>query len=263
MTVPGRGRHRLAEAGRDLLDLLLPTGCLGCGARVPPGSPHALVCPRCRSRLAPLPWPRCRRCHLPLGTGGGSPPSCEECDGWPPCLRGARSAVAMAPPADRLVHALKYEGWREVAGLMARRMARERPPGELDRDRALVVPVPTTRTRRKRRGYNQADVLAEAFSRAVERPLVRALRRRSGGGSQVALQPTERRANVRTAFAVRGQAAPRIRGRPVLLIDDVLTTGATAAAAAGVLERAGAQGVVIHTFARSLPYRTGAGSRPR
>lgn len=120
---------------------------------------------------------------------------------------------------------------------------------------SVVVPVPTTRTRRRRRGYNQAAVLAEAVAAATERPVARALRRCSGGRTQVALQPIERRRNVLRAFSVPEDEARRVRGRHVLLVDDVLTTGATAGAAAGALDGAGVVGVTLLTFARALPYR--------
>ncbi len=201
---------------------------------------------------------------MPVGTGRTSTSaSCQECADWPTILRGARSAVPLVPPADRLVHALKYEGWRELSDLMARRMSRIPLPDGVPWHRAVLVPVPTTRSRRRSRGYNQADALARALSRTVGRPRVRALRRRPGGRTQVALHPDQRRANVSNAFSARPKAGDRIRGRPVLLVDDVLTTGATATAAARVLEGAGAEGVVALTFARALPYRTGARDRAR
>lgn len=123
----------------------------------------------------------------------------------------------------------------------------------------MVVPVPTTRARRRRRGYNQAAVLARALSEMLERPFRSALRRRRAGRTQVALQPLERGRNVRRAFTLRDRSARRLPGRTVLLVDDVLTTGATAAAAARTLGRAGVADVTVVTFARALPFRSGAG----
>lgn len=131
------------------------------------------------------------------------------------------------------------------------------PPAARDPS-TVVVPVPTTRTRRRRRGYNQAAVLAEAVGAALDLPVLRALLRRPGGTTQVALQPVERGRNVLRAFSVGEESrARRIRGRPVLLVDDVLTTGATAGAAATALAAAGVSGVTVLTFARALPYRGG------
>ena len=157
----------------------------------------------------------------------------------------------MEPPADALVHALKYGGWRELADPMAERMAsRCGIPGR------VVVPVPTTAGRAKMRGYNQAALLASAYARALSAPLVQALVRVRDGPSQISLPPDQRRSNVEGAFDVWPEARADIEGRDVTLIDDVLTTGATAGAAALALERAGASGVLVVTFARALPGRT-------
>lgn len=251
------GRPFAGEWCRDLLDLFLPAGCLGCGERIPPGRPHPRVCGVCRSRLRSVPWPRCRRCHMPLGTGGSVEEGCEECRTWPPILAGARSAVVLEPPADRLVHALKYDGWRELAPLMARRMAGLSSPPGPGWDGVPVVPVPTTRKRRRRRGYNQAAVLASALSAELDRPLVNALERRDGDRTQVVLHPTQRRANVRTAFTARTSAAAAVAGGRVLLVDDVLTTGGTAHAAAQALRGAGAAAIALATLARAGDHRLG------
>lgn len=161
--------------------------------------------------------------------------------------------MLLEAPADALVHALKYQGWREVAAVMGARMAALDPGGEA-RERGVVVPVPTTRRRLRRRGYNQAALLARELARGLDRPLVDALRRSEGSRTQVALRPSERRANVRDAFEPAGLHAHRVAGVPVVLVDDVLTTGATVSAAASVLERAGASGVCVIAFARSVPH---------
>lgn len=237
------------------MEFLLPASCAGCGERIPLERWSERICVRCRSRLRPPPPPRCRRCGLPRGSGAGRGLTCEECREWPSILKGARSAVVLEPPADRLVHALKYGGWRELAGPMGRRMAGVRlPPPGADAE-TVVVPVPTTRTRRRRRGYNQAGALAAVVAETLERRLIRALRRRSGGRTQVSLQPVERDRNVRRAFSVRPEESAGLRRRTVLLVDDVLTTGATAVAAARALESADVGGVLLLTFARALPYR--------
>ena len=163
--------------------------------------------------------------------------------------------MVLEDPADRLVQALKYQGWRELAPLMASMMAEVPLPAEAAPGERVVVPVPTTRRRERRRGYNQAELLARAFAADLEVPCVRALERRSGPSSQVGLHPSERRANVRLAFTTRPETTPQVAGRHALLVDDVLTTGATACEAALVLERAGASGVTVVTFARALPDR--------
>lgn len=247
---------RLGRRVAELVELLLPSACVGCGVRLPPGGAEEPVCPRCRSRLRSLPAPRCDRCGIPRGTGVTADAPCEECRGWPAVLRHARSAVELRPPADRLVHGLKYGGWRTVAGPMTERMASVRLPDPASESDTVVVPVPTTRTRRRMRGYNQAAVLAAGVARRLDRPPVEALRRRPGGRTQVSLHPRERERNVMRAFSVRSEEVARIRARPILLVDDVLTTGATAGAAARALDTAGVESVTLLTFARALPYRS-------
>jgi ComF family protein len=156
----------------------------------------------------------------------------------------------LAAPVEDLVHALKYEGWPELAESMGRELAKIRLP-EQDAS-SLVVPVPTTVRRRRRRGYNQAELLAERFAARTGRPLRRALTRRSEGRSQTALTPAERRENVRGVFAPSALEGD-VAGARVLVVDDVLTTGATASEAASALVSMGASHVTLVAFARALP----------
>ena len=239
--------------GADLLDLLLPAGCVACGAWMPARVAASFLCGRCKSRLQVAPWPRCPRCHFPRGAGRAGAPDCIECRSWSPALGAARFAYVLAHPADDLVHALKYEGWPELASMMGREVARlDLPPGTLDGP-CVVVSVPTTARRRRTRGYNQAELLAENVAGPLGLPLCRALVRVSEGRSQTALTPTERRENVRGVFAPASPPDPRVAGARVLLVDDVLTTGATASEAASALVDMGARAVTLLAFARALP----------
>lgn len=160
----------------------------------------------------------------------------------------------MEPPADALVHALKYGGWRGLAEPLGGRMAPILP--SIPAARPIVVPVPTSRKRERSRGYNQARVLAEVVARRHRLPLVDALDRLRGG-TQVALGPRGRAENMRSAFRAKDDIGSRIRGREVILIDDVLTTGATAISASLALVGSGASQVHLLAFARALPYSTG------
>jgi ComF family protein len=252
MNVAGAG---IPRAVRYLLDLALPPGCGGCGALLPRGSRGPRICPGCRTRLRALPSPRCPRCHAPRGTGLPPDRPCPECAGWPSELTTARCAFQLADPADALVHALKYGGWPELALEMGELMARALgwvPEAEVS---ALLVPVPTTPSRERERGYNQAGLLARAVGERTGQSVVEALIRREGGSTQVSLHPSERRANVREAFSLGADEGARVRDRDVILVDDVLTTGATATAAAEVLVDGGARRVDLVTFARALPGR--------
>jgi ComF family protein len=238
---------KLASWGLDLLDLLLPPGCAACKTWLPGGRSAPLVCGRCRSRLRAASWPRCPRCHFPRGARRIEAPDCIECRDWPDALTAARYAYVLEPPAADLVHALKYEGWRELAEFMGGALAELAPGG------SLVVPVPTTARRLRHRGYNQAELLARHLAAERGLPLVHALERPGGGRSQTTLAPTERRENVRGAFRPSPGAVPSVAGADVLLVDDVLTTGATASEAAATLASMGAASVTLVAFARALP----------
>ena len=241
-------------AAAELLDFFLPAVCVACRDHLPLERSAELVCSPCRTRLRAPPWPRCRRCGFPLGSGAVSADTCFECAGWSPELSAAGFAVVLRPPANALVHGLKYDGWIGLARLMGERMAQCAIPRELKSEEYLVTPIPTTRRRARTRGYNQARLLAEALAERVDMPLIDALERRHGGSTQVGLHPAERRANVQRAFAVRADARATAAGARVLLVDDVLTTGSTAMEAARPLVQAGAKQVFLSTFARALPY---------
>ena len=240
----------------SLLDLVFAPVCLGCAGPIAPGDSARLVCRRCRSRTRPVPAPLCERCGAPrLRTGREVGPRCGECAEWPASLRAARSACLMQPPADRLVHQLKYRGWHALARPMAERMATLRLPDDVREEARLVVPVPTTPTRLRERGYNQAERLASHFARLTGRRLLEALERAPGTTTQTVLQPAARTANVAGTFRPARQARAALAGQHCLLVDDVLTTGATAVECARTLVSAGARCVSIVTFARALDVR--------
>lgn len=179
-----------------------------------------------------------------------------ECREWPAVLGCVRSAVVLEPPTDRIVHALKYGGWRELAPFMAARMAALRGWRAAGSGPTVVVPVPTTLARERQRGYNQSELLAVAFAQRAGLETANALERRGKAGTQVSLHPAERLANVRGAFSVRRDALPRLRTSHVVVVDDVFTTGATVLAVARSLQAVGVGSMAAVTFARALPYRS-------
>lgn len=238
-----------------LADLILAPTCLGCRSLIRPSDDARLVCRRCRAALRALPSPSCPRCGAPLlATGRAIRRECAECESWPRTLIAARSACLLRPPADVLVHQLKYRGWRALAGPMAERMARLELPLDAAAARTCV-PVPTSRVRQRQRGYNQAELLAKAFAARTGREVRPILERTRSASSQTTLQPVARGANVAGAFRAAESESRSYRKAHLLLIDDVLTTGATAAECARTLAAAGARCITVVTFARALDAR--------
>jgi ComF family protein len=146
----------------------------------------------------------------------------------------------------RLIALYKYDGVRPLAGPLSRLLARAVPRSQrFD----VVVPMPLHWTRQWKRGFNQAGLLAQKVAGQLGVPAARALRRVKATAPQAGLTMAQRRDNVAGAFALRGRTA--VSGKHVLLVDDVLTTGATLNACAGVLKRGGARRVTVLTVARA------------
>lgn len=149
------------------------------------------------------------------------------------------------------MHQLKYRGWKALAEPMAGFMARVELPREVNREAGIVVPVPTTAVRYRERGYNQAGLLADAFARRTRRRIMRLLERTAASSSQTRLRPAARGANVAGGFRLVEPEKTHAAGRHLLLVDDVLTTGATVSECARTLVDAGAARVSVITFART------------
>ena len=215
-----------------MLDLLLPQRCVvcGCGRRQ--------LCAACREELPRIEPPLCARCGAPTAW---PVERCRECAGRRLAFASARAAVGYDAAARRLVHAWKERGLRRLAADAAQLVAERLPAPEVD---ALTF-VPADRGRRLERGHNPAERLALELAVLWELPCLPLLER-TRGGRQRGSSAAERR-TVRGAFRARGTAPRR-----VAVIDDVYTTGATAAAAASALRAAGARRVEAVAFARAL-----------
>ena len=225
---------------RALLSMVVPPLCAACREPELSGAP---VCERCRTALVPLADPRCRCCGAPAAV---ALPRCEECRGRSLAFERAWSAVAYEGRCRPLVAGLKFSGAPPVAGLMASAIARGAPPELLCGE---LVPVPAHRARRRRHGFNQAELIARALGRRMGLP-VRPLLARARVRPQAGLERRQRVANARGSILIRpGAGAPP--GHAVL-VDDVYTTGATLDACARALREAGTIAVTALTFARAL-----------
>lgn len=228
-----------------LADLALPPRCPGCGEVT-----HAdhRFCSGCWSKLRFLGPPWCAACQLPFDHDRGEGALCGVCIASTPVHDGARAAVAYGDVAREVALKLKYSGRLGCAQTMARAMARLMPE-----DANLLVPVPLHRWRLWSRGFNQAALIASALSRASGVPAdLEVLRRPKATPVLQGLGPRGRTEAVTGAFALAPQHGDRLRGRTVVLVDDVHTSGATSSACARVLKRGGAARVILLCWARVL-----------
>ncbi len=219
-----------------MLDLLLPQRCLGCSR------PGAQLCDGCRLTLPRLRAPLCARCGAPTVWPVAR---CRECAGRRLAFASARAAVAYEGAARRLATSWKERGLRRLAEIAAELVIETvaRPAAS-----ALVF-VPPDGDRSRRRGHDPPAQLARELGERWQLDVVPALVRARPLARQRGLGLAERRRNVAGAFAPRAQVPAA-----VALVDDVYTSGSTAAAAASALRRAGARRVEVVTFARAIRY---------
>ncbi len=239
----------IRDAARSFLNLLLPPRCPLCGVGKISAS-GAPLCAACMSSLRKVSGPRCPTCGrlLPDPRLLEMDPHfrCGACRIDPPILDAVQSLFLFQGSLREAVHLFKYSGyWKLGRGLIRSRLQELLPTlPEVEG----VLPVPLHLSRLRRRGFNQATVLAREVSEGLDAPLILgSLIRGRGGRPQVGLRPKERRRNIRGAFSVL--SGESIRGRRLLIVDDVLTTGATAQECARVLKSAGAERVALLTLA--------------
>jgi ComF family protein len=150
----------------------------------------------------------------------------------------------------KLIHGLKYDGMTDVGVALGRRAGRVLRPRWQGSEPTLIVPVPLHRSRRRERGYNQAEYICRGFSSALQVPVsTEVLLRGRYTSSQTHLDHAERAENVRGAFEVPARASSRLKGARVLLVDDVMTTGATMSEASRALHEGGAAAVTACALA--------------
>jgi len=230
---------RLSRFQRAALDLVFPRWCVGCGRE------GSFICPDCAAQLPEIEPPLCRRCGYPIAEGS----HCPECRDWPPHLDSVRSPYRFESVIRTAIHQLKYRNLKalsdELAGLLYRYLIVN--PIAVD----VVVAVPIHPQRLRERGYNQCHLLARGLSKITDWPLSEnSLIRTNSSESQTKTSDARQRwANVADAFCAQPDD---FREQSVLLIDDVITSGATLNACAAAIKSAGALSVHGLTLAREI-----------
>ena len=256
--------HTTADAvAESLLGLVYPPACALCHEqRALPASGH--VCDTCRDRVRRISGPICPRCGLPFsGSVTGAPGTCADCREFPPPWDRARAAVHAEGLALEAVHRLKYQREPWFATFLSGLLVEAALPDLAERKVQGIIPVPLHPVRRRERDFNQAERLALPLARALGVAVVTdRVQRVEPTRNQATLDRRERRLNVRSAFGALGEG--RLQGHWVV-VDDVLTTGATAAAVCGVLRRMGVTEITVWAVARATldgPAPFSGASRP-
>jgi ComF family protein len=245
MSILTQSQDLLARAGRlagRAVGGLLAQDCLLCGQ----ASGGEILCPACAGDLPRLPAPRCPRCALPTVQGK----TCGRCLAHPPHYDRTFAVFDYAFPLDKLIQAFKYGHRLALAAWLGRELTRLALESGLNSTADLVIPLPLHPARLRERGFNQALELARPVAKALELPLdFRGCARIRHTPAQAGLPWKQREKNMRGAFC----CARDLPGRRVLLIDDVMTTGASLDECARTLKRRGVTEVTLLIVARTLP----------
>lgn len=238
-------RGAFGHAVRHIVDFVLPPQCLGCRKRI---SEHPGLCAECWSQIEFISSPCCDRTGHPFAYDPGPGIVSATALAKPPAWTRARAATVFGEVARELIHALKYRDRLDAARLMGRMMTTAGTALLAEAD--VIVPVPLYRRRLWQRRFNQSALLGSAISGASGVPVIAdGLVRTRATRAQVGLSNRDRRRNVRGAFVVAPGSQQRLAGARVVLIDDVITTGATVGACTQALLDAGAADVDVLAFA--------------
>lgn len=234
----------IAQGRSRLVEYILPPQCLVCAATT---DHDGALCPHCWHELDFIEAPFCSTLGIPFAFDPGEDMLSAQAIANPPIFDHARAVARYEGPARGLIHALKYGDRMETAPHLARWMVRA--GAEFLKQADLIVPVPLYRARLWRRRYNQSAILARAIGEISQLACdTRLLRRIRPTRTQVGLTYAQRLRNVAGAFEVDPKAAALISGARVILVDDVITTGATANACAKALLKAGAAQIDVLSF---------------
>lgn len=229
---------KFEEIIKLMLELLYPAKCPFCGRIVPEG-----ICGRCREKVITVREPLCKKCGKPVRNEREE--FCYDCKEKSHLFEDGRSLWVHQSPVSEAVYAMKYQNRRIYGKIFGNEMAEKYGQYLKERQVDLIVPIPLHKKRKRKRGYNQAEILARTLSEAVKIPMADdVLIRVKETCPQKSLNDKERRRNIRGAFEVK----KRLTGRKIVLIDDIYTTGSTLDEAAKTLLGAGAEKVYFLTI---------------
>jgi len=238
--VPSRIASALSYFGREAVRIVLPSWCAACGNELPWDARVASCCVPCWDALPRIKSAKCISCALPLPGGE----ICIRCTATPLPLAWCEAWGAYRGPLEKLLHALKFERHDFLDAPLASLLEETLRDREFD----LVVGVPMHPAKERRRGYNQAELLARALARRIGVPCAMLLTRTEERAMQSLLPKRDRAANVRGAFG----ASPRAKGRAILIVDDICTTGETLRACANAIIHEGASRVCAVAVAKTV-----------
>jgi ComF family protein len=224
------------------LHILFPRVCFCCGADMARKDANPL-CPECMADLKPVDGLVCRRCGLPLKDGGAYCYSCKKLKNFKCSF--IRSGLKFTPASRALIHSFKYQGYIRISKFFAPIMYNtlRNHPEFFEAD--ILAPVPIHKSKFKERGFNQAMLLAQDLSRLCGVPVMEALKRKIKTESQTSLGRKDRLKNIKGAFECVDKES--VRGKAIILIDDVCTTSATLEECARALKKSGAREVLAIT----------------
>ena len=232
-----------------LLDFIFPPLCHVCRKHIPHGG-RLHICPSCREQMPAPSHPLCSVCGIPFAGAGEDHPCCA-CVKSPPAFDIARAALVHDGPGRGLIHEFKYNAKTHLRRPLGLLMIENLADVVAARRPDLIVAVPLHVKRLRKRGFNQALLVAELLAQEWRIPLHRqAMKRMRWTEPQINLAAELRRGNVKGAFSVPDAAL--VAGKRVLLVDDVFTTGSTVDECAGMLKKAGATDVLVATVTRAL-----------
>lgn len=230
-----------------IINFFLPRTCFCCGADL---KTKTLLCQNCTAKVKPVKGLICERCGVMLKSGGKYCYNCRGSKALKYKCSFIRSALQFNEPTRALVHAFKYEKYLNIAPYFAEVMYRTFRKYPEYREATFLVPVPIYKSRKRKRGFNQAEVLANHLSTLCSVPVLNALVRTKNTESQTKLTREERKQNILGAFTLMKGMESQIKKQAVILIDDVCTTSVTLEECARVLKKAGAREVLALTALR-------------